>query len=171
MQKLTIRPETVADFAAIGEVNQLAFGRDDEARLVDALRAGAFTRLSLVAEFAGQIVGHIFFSDLPIVGVDKTVAALALAPIAVLPEFQKRGIGSELVRTGLDRCRADGQRIVMVLGDPHFYSRFGFSAAMTARLQSIYAGEAFMALELTPGALDGVAGRVEYPPPFSELSA
>src|SRR5690606_7453426 len=102
---LSIRPESPADLEAIRQVNRLAFGEDDEANLVDALRDGGFVRFSLVAEQDGQIVGHILFSDLPIITTSGTVPALALAPMAVLPEFQRQGIGSELVRRGLDVCR------------------------------------------------------------------
>ena len=94
-----IRPETSADHEAIRYVNRLAFGQDDEARLVDALRVSGYVRASLVAEKAGQVVGHILFSDLPIITQAETVPALALAPMAVLPDFQNQGIGSTLVRS------------------------------------------------------------------------
>jgi putative acetyltransferase len=94
------------------------------------------------------------------------ISALALAPLAVLPENQRQGIGSELVRDGLMACRAAGQRIVVVLGHAHFYPRFGFSSELAVPLNSPFAGEAWMALELVPEALAGVTGRVCYPPPF-----
>jgi putative acetyltransferase len=161
------RVERAADLDAIRHVNRLAFGQDDEASLVDALRDGGYVRVSLVAEYEGRVVGHVLFSDLPITTEAGTVPALALAPLAVLPEFQNRGIGSELVRRGLDLCRERGHRIVVVLGHPGFYPRFGFSAELATRLASPFAGgESFMAAELVPGALDGVSGRVVYPPPF-----
>src|SRR5262249_24921323 len=102
---LSIRPETSADHEAIRQVNRLAFGQDAEARLVDAVRDGGYVRVSLVAELGGRVVGHILFRDLPIITGAGTVPALALAPMAVLPEFQRRGIGSALVRSGLDECR------------------------------------------------------------------
>ena len=161
-----IRPETPADHAAIREVNRLAFGGDDEARLVDALRDGGYVRVSLVAEEGGRVVGHILFSDLPIVTAGGTVEALALAPMAVIPSHQRRGIGSMLVREGLRACREAGHRIVVVLGHPEFYPRFGFSAKLAERLRSPFSGPAFMAVELVPGALEGVEGEVRYPPPF-----
>lgn len=165
-----IRPETAADHEAIRQVNRLAFGQDAEARLVDTLREGGYVRLSLVAEKDGQVVGHILFSDLPIITEAGTVPALALAPLAVLPTFQRHGIGSALVRNGLDACREQGHRIVIVLGHPEFYPRFGFSHEATTKLESPYSGKSsFMALELAPGALAGVGGRVEYPPPFNEF--
>jgi putative acetyltransferase len=166
-----IRPETAADFDAIRGVNRLAFGQDSEARLVDALRDGGYVRASLVAERDGQVVGHILFSDLPIITDTGTIPALALAPMAVLPEFQNQGIGSALVRTGLAHCQEQGHRIVIVLGHPNFYPRFGFSAKLAESLSSPFGGgEAWMALELVPESLSGVAGRVEYPPPFSTFA-
>lgn len=164
---LVVRPESTADHEAIRQVNRLAFGQDDEARLVDALRDGGYVRVSLVAERVGRVVGHILFSDLPIITGDGTVPALALAPMAVLPEFQNQGIGSALVQKGLEACRQQGHRIVVVLGHAHFYPRFGFSPKLAAHLESPFSGsDSFMAVELMPGALDGVAGRVQYSPPF-----
>jgi putative acetyltransferase len=163
---LAIRPETAADHEATWQVNRLAFGQEDEARLVNALRDGGYVRMSLVAELDGQVAGHILFTDLPIIAERGVVPALALAPMAVLPAFQRRGIGSELVRRGLDLCREQGHRIVIVLGHPQFYPRFGFSAELARPLQSPFSGEAWMAIELAPGALAGVSGKVRYAPPF-----
>ena len=161
-----VREETAGDFAPIRAVVAAAFGRDEEARLVDALREGGYARLSLVAELDGQIVGHLLFSDLPIVAADSTVEALALAPLAVVPQHQRTGIGSLLVRDGLRRLREAGHRIVVVLGHPAYYPRFGFSPELARQLDSPYAGESFMALELAEGALEGVRGEVKYAPPF-----
>lgn len=161
-----IRMEEASDTAAIFEVNRLAFGRDDEAELVDALRDEGYVRASLVAEDAGQVVGHVLFSELPIVTRDGTIGALSLAPMAVVPERQRQGIGSMLVSEGLIACAQRGYSIVIVLGHPEFYPRFGFSAELARRLVSPFSGEAFMAMELAPGALEGVEGKVQYPPPF-----
>ncbi|MEX0675837.1 MAG: N-acetyltransferase [Pirellulales bacterium] len=166
---LAIRVENPDDGPAISRVNRLAFGRQDEARLAERLREGGWARISLVAQLDAQIVGHLLFSHLPIVTPAGTICALALAPLAVLPEHQSQGIGSELVGRGLDICRRQGHTIVIVLGHPHYYPRFGFSAELARPLESPYAGESFMALELIPGALEGVSGRVEYPPPFGEF--
>jgi len=164
---MNIRPESATDLDAIRHVNRLAFGQDDEARLVYALREGGYVRLSLVAERAGEIVGHILFSDLPIITEAGIVHALALAPMAVLPGFQKQGIGSALVLRGLEECRLQGYKIVFVLGHPDYYPRFGFSWKLAANLESPFSGqEGFMAMELVLGALDGVTGRVQYAPPF-----
>jgi putative acetyltransferase len=164
---VAVRLEESRDIDAIRAVNRLAFGQEDEAALVDALRDGGYVRASLVAEVEGRVIGHILFSDLPIITEADTVPALALAPMAVLPEFQHLGVGSELVKRGLNVCRERGHRIVVVLGHPQFYPRFGFSPALGAQLTSPFpGGEAFMALALVSGALDGVEGRVEYPSPF-----
>jgi putative acetyltransferase len=164
---LIIRPEEDSDLEAVRRVHRLAFGRDDEARLVDALRAQGYARLALVAQMDREVVGHILFSALPIITPSGTVPGLALAPLAVLPEFQRQGIGSGLVRRGLEACRDQGERIVIVLGHPDYYPRFGFSATLARRLQSPFGDtDSFMALELTPGALAQVSGAVRYPPPF-----
>ena len=165
-----IRPETTTNHEAIRQVNCLAFGQEAEARLVDALREGGYVRVSLVAEKDGQIIGHILFSDLPIITEAGMVPALALAPLAVLPALQRHGVGSALVRHGLDVCRDHGHRIVFVLGHPDYYPRFGFSHDLAANLESLYSGKpSFMALELVTGALAGVVGKVQYPPPFNEV--
>jgi putative acetyltransferase len=161
-----VRLERPGDHAAVREVNRLAFGRDDEALLVDALRVGGHAVLSLVAEDWGKVVGHVLFSDLPILTRSGTVAALALAPLAVLPARQRQGIGSRLVREGLRACADAGHRIIVVLGHPTYYPRFGFSAALARPLKAPFSGESFMAVELVPGALHGVAGEILYPPPF-----
>jgi putative acetyltransferase len=163
----TIRLETIADHEAIRHVNRRAFAQDNEAGIVDALRQGGYARVSLVAEVNGVIVGHILFSDLPILTDNGTIGALSLAPMAVLPEYQKQGIGSALVREGLAVCRDQGHRIVVVLGHAKFYPRFGFAAKLAQRLSSPFGGrDSWMALELVPGALEHVTGKVCYPPPF-----
>jgi putative acetyltransferase len=163
---VTVRAEKPEDVQAVREVNLLAFGQEDEARLVDALRGGGHARLSLVAEEAGQVVGHILFSDLPIVTPAGMLNALALAPMAVLPARQRQGIGSRLAREGLRACAEAGHRIVVVVGHPDFYPRFGISARLAERLKAPFSGPPFMALELVPGALADVTGEVRYAPPF-----
>ena len=163
-----IRAETEADYEGVREVVCRAFGREDEAALVDALRSGGYARCSLVALCDEQVVGHVLFSELPIVGQTSPVAALALAPVAVLPNHQRQGVASRLIRQGLEECRRQGERIVVVLGHPSFYRRFGFSSELATRLESPFSGNpGFMALELVEAALAGVSGRVCYPPPFA----
>jgi putative acetyltransferase len=164
--EVVIRDETPADVPAVRELNRRAFGRDAEADLVDALRAGGYARLSLVAAQGGLVVGHALFSRLTVETASGVVEALALAPVAVLPDRQRRRIGSGLIRDGLAACRGRGHRAVVVLGDAAYYPRFGFSAALAGRLRSPFPGPHFMALELVPGALAGVEGEVRYPPPF-----
>lgn len=165
-----IRPETTEDQQAICHANQQAFGGDDEADLVDALRDGGYVEVSLVADIDGEVVGHILFSRVAIITKGGAVQAVSLAPMAVLPEHQRRGIGNKLVEAGLEACRARGHRIVVVLGHPEFYPRFGFSAELARPIESAFdGGEAWMAMELMPGALNGVEGRVEFSPPFSKF--
>lgn len=166
---MIIRPEIDADRPAIYELHHQAFGGEDESRLVDALRTQGYQRVSLVAEDQGAIVGHVFYSAIEIVTPAARLPVLALAPVGVLPARQNRGIGSQLIRAGLESARAAGHTIVLVVGHPPYYPRFGFSAELAQQLDCAYAGEAFMALELTPGALQDVQGRVEYSPPFSGL--
>ena len=167
----TVREESPADVAVIREVNRAAFGGDDEARLVDLLRAEDCVLVSYVAMDGDRLIGHILFSPLTIEPARGELAVAALAPMAVLPEWQRRGVGSALVRAGLDKCRRQGIGAVIVVGHPEYYPRFGFSAALARNLQSPYPdlGDAWMALELTPGALSGVSGRVRYPEAFAGL--
>jgi len=167
-----IRQESAADHAAIREVNRQAFDGDAEADLVDSLRASGDVIVSLVAVENREIVGHILFSNLAIETEHGIIPAVSLAPMAVLPKCQRQGIGSSLVRRGLEFCRERGQSIVIVVGHPEFYPRFGFSAELATPLRSPYsgAGEAWMAAELVPGALYGVTGTVRYPAAFGELS-
>lgn len=169
----TIRPEILADHPAIRRVNQEAFGRDAEAALVDALRRSPtfIPELSLVAEGESGIVGHILFTRLVVRDGSVTHASLGLAPMAVRPGFQHQGVGSALVRNGLDAARRLGHRVVIVLGHPEYYPRFGFSPAGALGIRPPFDSrpEAFMALGLAPGAIDEIHGLVEYPPEFVEV--
>ncbi len=159
------RPETPSDYDAIREINRRAFDGEDEARLVDRLRAGGLVVASLVAVEGTRVVGHILFSDLEIEAGRKTTRAAALAPMAVRPERQRRGIGTALIRAGLKACHTAGIEAVVVLGHPDYYPRFGFSAKTAEAIRAPFSGPAFMALELTPGAL-APGGTVRYPPAF-----
>lgn len=165
-----IRPETAADRAAIRRVHTEAFGGEAEADLVDALRGGpAFIpELSLVAENESGPVGHILFTRVGIFECASANEALALAPMAVLPEFQNRGIGSALVRHGVEEARRLGHAAVVVLGHPKYYPRFGFVPANRYGIRSPFSAppDAFQALGLVAGALDGMQGLVSYPPEF-----
>lgn len=113
------------------------------------------------------MVGQVLFTDLAITTKEGTVAALSLAPLAVRPACQRQGIASALVQRGLELCRDECHRIVVVLGHPDFYRRVGFSSHSAAKLESPFSGRrSCMAAELVPGALEGMAGRVQHPPPF-----
>ncbi len=166
---MIIREEQAEDRADVAKVHRLAFGREDEGRLVEALRDGDHARISLVAEDGGRIVGHVLFSALSLAAPDGALDALSLAPVAVVPDRQREGIGSMLIREGLRTCEGRGHRVVVVLGEPGYYRRFGFSTRLAENLSTVYPKEAFMALELVPAALDGVTGKVEYPPPFEAV--
>ncbi len=169
---IIIRNETEADAPGVREVNERAFGRADEATLVEALRKNAQPQISLVAEMNGQIIGHIFFSPVRIEEEASGFTALGLAPMAVLPELQNQTIGSQLVRRGLDECRNLGHDVVVVLGHPEYYPRFGFVTAKEKGLKCEYdvPDEVFMVAELRDGALAGRQGVVKYRPEFSSVS-
>lgn len=173
MKATTIRPEQPNDHAAVSKINRLAFGQEDEGKLIVAIRNadGFDPGLSLVALCDGQAVGHILFSPIHIETDHGDVPAMALAPMAVLPDRQKQGIGSAMVRSGLDACRQAGHRIVIVLGHADYYPRFGFTPAGQHGLRPPFPApdEAFMALALQPGSLDGVSGIVRYPAAFDDV--
>ena len=166
-----IRSRQPADDAAIAAVNDLAFGGPAESRLVAALREAIATAIELVATEETVIIGHILFSVLAVTVDERPVTTLALAPVAVLPDRQRIGIGSALIRAGLARARSDGWEAAIVLGHPDYYPRFGFSAALAQPLVAPFAGDAFMALALREGALHGRTGRVVYPPAFGVARA
>ncbi len=159
-------PSDSQERSVVHSIHEAAFGRPDEADLVDKLRSEGATLLSLVAELEQQIVGHILFTRMWIETSTGPVSAAALAPVAVLPAHQRLGIGEQLIRGGLELLRAQGERIVIVLGHPDYYSRFGFSSQKAHSLESPFPPEGFMALELSLGALEGVRGKVRYPASF-----
>jgi len=164
--EVLIRREQPDDEAAVRVVNEAAFGRSDEAKLVDRLRHEGVVLASFVAEQERGIVGHVLFSRTLIDAAHEPVLSVVLAPLAVLPVNQRRGVGSQLIRFGLDWLRTRGERSVLVLGDPQYYPRFGFSTTCARLLTTPFPAEAFMALELVPGALDGIRGAVRYPAAF-----
>lgn len=165
-----IRPEQPGDVAAIRAVNERAFGTPAEANLVDRLRASGTAVLSLVAEHDGQIVGHILFSPVTVVAAPRAFRAVGLAPMCVAPECQRSGIGSQLVRHGLEACRRAGYDAVVVLGHVDYYPRFGFLRASDHGLDNEYeATDAFMVLPLASEALAGVSGLVRFAAEFAEL--
>lgn len=144
-------------------VNLAAFDSPAEARLVDALRGQTFPYLSLVADDKGRIVGHIMFTPVLLPGHPRA-RLLGLAPMAVVPEYQRSGVGTALIEEGLLQARDLGAGAVVVLGHPSYYPRFGFEPASAHGITCEYDApdEAFMILELAPGHLEGLAGTVQY---------
>ncbi|NJO06099.1 MAG: N-acetyltransferase [Chloroflexaceae bacterium] len=167
-----IRPETPTDHAAIDSVEEQAFDRRDEANIVATLRAAGTVSLSLVAVLQGQIVGHILFSPVEIESEPSYEGAVAMGPLAVLPAYQRQGIGGALVQRGLEQCQQQGYGAVILFGHPTYYPRFGFVPAHHFSLRNRYVEPehpAFMALELQPGALQGRHGLVHLAPAFDGI--
>jgi putative acetyltransferase len=154
-------------------VNELAFGKPQEADLVARLRGSCPGLVSLVAVSADQIVGHILFSPAVIEGEGRSLNGMGLAPVAVLPAFQRQGIGKALIGAGIDRMRASGEPFVIVLGHPGYYPTFGFVPASRFGIRCEYDGvpnEAFMILVLKDVALAGISGVARYRPEFAEVT-
>jgi putative acetyltransferase len=168
---MIVRPETAGDIAAIGDVIRRAFeSRNEaceEADLVNRLRRDGDMVLSLVAEQDGQLVGHVGFSRLWIVQDARRIPGISLAPLAVAPDRQRKGLGRALVEAGHALLRDSGEAIAFVLGDPAYYGRFGYSLALAATFDCRYVGPHFQALRLSSSAPD--AGSVEYAPAFNGL--
>ena len=170
-----IRQETEIDrdYRRITEVNDLGFSQKNEGQLILRLRETKkfIPELSLVAEIEDRIVGHILFYPIEIKSDDKVFPSIALAPMAVLPEYQKKGIGGQLVKEGLKRARDLGFKSVIVLGHAAYYPRFGFEPACRWSIRPPFEvpDDVFMALELVRDGLKGVQGVVVYPPEFSEV--
>ena len=163
---IEVRDERPADREAVFQLNAEAFPTDVEAKLVDRLRADADPVISLVATDDGDVVGHILFSPAEL---GDGALVMGLAPMAVRPDRQRQGIGSSLVRAGLDRCRDLGAGVVIVLGHAEYYPRFGFEPASRYGVLSKYdvPDEVFLLVELTPGA--AVEGTARYHPAFDEI--
>ncbi len=162
MRNLGIRPERPGDRTAVSGVNRAAFGGSEEAELVERLGRDGDVVASLVAVSDGEVMGHILFSKLSIATDHGDIKAAALAPMAVAPALQRRGVGGELIREGLRSCKSLGIEAVIVLGHEAYYPKFDFSPALTRGLEAPFSGDAFMAIELTPGVLRKVRGRVNY---------
>jgi putative acetyltransferase len=165
-----VRSERPFDHERVFAIHEAAFDRPNEARLVSRLRAAASPQLSLVAELNGRVVGHVFFSPVSLEAESGGPGLAGLAPVGVDPEYQGRGVGSALVRAGLERCPDLGWEAVVLVGAPAYYSRFGF--VLGAPLGLHYESEAhdpvFQVLELRPGALHGSRGLVRFHDVFAE---
>ena len=165
---IEIREEHHEDIAAIREVNRRAFGQEQEANLVEALRSNGAALLSLVAILNGQVVGHIMYSPITVGG----VTGAALAPMSVLPEHQRNGIGSKLIETGTQKLKAAGQPFIIVLGHADYYPRFGFVPANTHGVTCEWEvpAEVFMLLVLDQAKMQGVSGLAKYRHEFSTVT-
>jgi putative acetyltransferase len=173
---IVIRPEAPRDLAAIREIHLLSFGRENEAALVETIRASRdfIPALSLVAESEGRIAGHVLFSRIRIQPPETKLpeeVALALAPLAVHPDFRNKGIGSELVTQGLKTCRHHGYSLVIVVGEQSYYGRFGFVPAQPKGLEVPFPvpERAFLVAEIVPRLGLGVKGTVRYPQAFLDV--
>jgi putative acetyltransferase len=168
---IKVRKETGKDFAAIGQVNTAAFGRANEAGLIEKLREHDLLTISLVAIEDNAVVGHISFCPMTVKGDGFSFTIISLGTMAVLPAYQKKGIGSRLVKTGLKDCHRIGEDVVVVVGHPTYYPRFGFVPARAKGIDCEFAeapDDAWMILELKAGALAGRRGTVFFPHEFRE---
>jgi putative acetyltransferase len=165
---MNIRCENPSDYQAITEVNIQAFEQENEAHLVEQIRHSDryIPELSLVAELDGTVVGHILLSYIDLVG-EETLQVLGLAPLAVRPKLQRQGIGSALVLAGLAHADVMGEALVIVLGHPQFYYRFGFKPSVCYGISSPFPvpEDAFMVKQLLHYQ-DRYRGKVVYPPAF-----
>ncbi len=170
MLGLRIRPERPADIPAITTIHQAAFQGEGEGRLVELLRQNGKAEISLVAEADSQVIGHVLFSPVTIASRADLLRGLGLAPVGVLPAWQKQGAGTGMIQLGLKMANLRGYNYCVVLGDPGYYQQFGFQAAALFGLENEYgAHDEFMALEFRRGCLSGAAGLVQYAPEFNQL--
>lgn len=163
---IIIREENPGDYETIAAINDAAFGGTYESALIGRLRQDDLVAVSLVAEEAGDIVGHILLSRLTAEIDGRALEALALAPLAVRPDRQRSGIGSRLVEAAIEAGKCCSAQAIVVLGHPDYYPRFSFSAQLGGKLAAPFSGPAFMALELVENSLSGSKGKVMYPPAF-----
>jgi putative acetyltransferase len=169
---ITIREERPEDVEAIRAVNQETFGQPQEGQLIDALRANGGVALSLVATLNDRVVGHIAYSSVSVGPDAENIVGAGLGPMGVLPEYQRRGIGTKLVETGNEILRDRGCSIIVVLGHPEYYPRFGFKPASGFGLRCEWdvPDQAFMALVFDPAKMKRVSGLVKYRPEFSSIA-
>jgi putative acetyltransferase len=168
---IRIRPERPGEQDAVRSIHLSAFPDSVEAELVDRLRRDGDAMLSLVAEAHGTLLGHALFSPVRLEPPVRMLQGAGLAPMAVVPAHQGRGIGTRLALAGIEACRAAELDYLVVLGDPAYYARFGFLPASQLGLADTWGGEAaFQALELRRGCLAGVESTVQYAPAFAALS-
>ena len=166
-----IRFEKPEDIAFIHSVNEQAFGRVSEAKLVDTLRLACTDHLSLVADDNGSIIGHLMFTPVVVTDGKQKTEGMGLAPMAVLPSRQRQGIGTQLVDSGLQILKEKGCPFVIVLGHPEDYPRFGFQAASGCNIRTQWDGvpdEAFMILVMDHEAMQNVSGVATFRDEFND---
>ena len=174
-EQVSLRQETQTDYSYVFEINCIAFGRKSEANLVAALRNNPTVfvpELSIVATENDKIVGHILLTKLGIRDKKGNLhKSLGLAPMAVLPEYQKRGIGTQLIKQGLSVAKKLGFKSVIVLGHEHYYPKFGFEPAKKWNIKAPFEvpSNVFMAIELVVDGLKDVSGTVVYPEEFESV--
>lgn len=165
---MNIRPENILDYPTIAQVNTLAFGGEQEAKLVEIIRTsnGYIPELSLVAEIEKTVVGYIMFSYIDLIG-EEQLPVLGLAPMSVHPELQNKGIGKALLKTGLELADKRGEALVVVLGYPQLYTPFGFQPSINYQIDSPFdvPEDVFMVKPLS-GYEEKYKGKVVYPPAF-----
>ncbi|MEP2103931.1 MAG: N-acetyltransferase [Parasphingorhabdus sp.] len=166
---MLFRAEKSGDEKPIFAVNAAAFKTDAEARLVDMLRSDGDLVFSHVVEENGAIIGHIALSPMDAVAEDQPIKALGLGPVAVAPNRQLEGIGSQLVEAAIKWARAQNWQLIILLGNPRYYSRFGFSVEDAKPFASPFAGPYFQALWLDETVQKPQSGRAEYAPAFGRL--
>lgn len=166
---ITIRQEQAGDAIAIRRVNEEAFGQSDEADLVDTLRQNCDDLLSLVAIEGNEIVGHALWSPVTIESGKTISKGMGLGPVGVLPKFQRKGIGTGLIKEGIERLRSRGCPFIVVLGHPDYYPRFGFAPASGYGIKSEWdmSDSAFMVLWLDQSRAGNIQGTARYRPEFS----
>lgn len=174
MDNYTIRQETPNDIKAITRVNDAAFNRPNEGKLVLKLREleEFDSRLSLVAEYVGEVIGHVLLFPVVIRSKQGSFPSLTLGPIAVIPEHQRKGVGGKLIDKAHSTAIDLGYHSIILLGHPSYYPRFGYKKADLYRLSNPWGidNEAFMAIELVEGALSQISGEVLYPEAFNEAT-
>ena len=168
---MKIRKEVPLDTKVIRNINVKAFETEAEANLVDVLRDSGCAFVSLVAEIDQEVVGHILFTPVELSGTKNTLKLMGLAPMAVLPQYQNQGIGTQLVKAGIEYCQSGKYDAIVVLGHPNYYPKFGFVPSVNYGIKSEYEvpDEAFMLLELVPNSLKNHRGTIKYHELFNSV--
>jgi putative acetyltransferase len=167
-----IRNERPDDIKGIWKINSEAFESELEAKLVNTLRNSDTPYVSLVYEENNELMGHILFTRVELAGDTSGLRIMGLGPMAVAPKFQTKGIGSSLVKVGIQHLKSEGYDAIVVLGHPNYYPRFGFEDASKYGIESQWEevpGEAFMVLELKNKGLKGKQGTIKFNEAFSSV--